>query len=618
MHIWKAVLALACCWGLAVGNVEAQGVTLRVSSETVLPGQPFAVSLTAEGFTSVTTVQFTLRWDPAVIAYAGFGDANLPALAESHFGAGHAEAGTLTFSWDDPAATGVSVADGTTLFRLFFAAAGEAGTRTSVAFADSPTVREVTVNFEPVAFDGVDGSVDVTGTPAFRISLPELAVEEGTGQLVPVQVDFLRGAVLRSYAFTLAYDAGVLGVAGVRVGGTLSEGGTVAVEAGPSGHLVVAHTRDEPIARGGTLLLLDASFFRQGTSTLTLSDVRVNDGHEAASLIPGVVTVTAANAPPVARPDTAVTDEDAAVTVDVLANDDDPDGGLDPASVRLVRQPAHGTARVDTATGAVDYAPEAGYSGTDSLSYTVADHAGAVSGPAGVTIVVRDVNWPPAFDTVPVLVSPADGAVLLVGGAPGETPADPDTPFVVAWQPATDRDGDPVSYRWHLAREDDFASLVADLDAGTDARLTLSLGGLAAYLDGLDVRLDDSIELYHRVVATDGEHHTFAPAASLTLTRGTLTSAEQGPHPAAYALGAAYPNPTGGRVTIPYGIPAPSFVVLKLYDVLGEEVATMASQPQPAGRYTVTFDGSHLAAGVYLYRLSAGGFSATGYLTILH
>jgi ELWxxDGT repeat protein len=75
------------------------------------------------------------------------------------------------------------------------------------------------------------------------------------------------------------------------------------------------------------------------------------------------------------------------LTLNVLANDSDPDGTLNPVSVVIVSAPAHGTTSV-SATGVVTYAAATGYSGSDTFTYTVADNQGYVSSPASVTINV--------------------------------------------------------------------------------------------------------------------------------------------------------------------------------------------------------------------------------------
>lgn len=90
------------------------------------------------------------------------------------------------------------------------------------------------------------------------------------------------------------------------------------------------------------------------------------------------------NLAPVAVDDTAST-AGAPVVIDILANDSDPDGALDPASVTITAPPAFGTV-VDNGDGTLTYTPEAGRTGVVSLRYTVEDVEGAVSNEATVTI----------------------------------------------------------------------------------------------------------------------------------------------------------------------------------------------------------------------------------------
>ncbi|GIE28018.1 hypothetical protein Ait01nite_010630 [Actinoplanes italicus] len=101
------------------------------------------------------------------------------------------------------------------------------------------------------------------------------------------------------------------------------------------------------------------------------------------------VTIGVINTPPVARPDTAATDTDTAATVDVLANDDDPNG--DQVTVTGVAAAGFGTV-IRNAGGTLTYTPARGFHGIDTLAYTVEDPAGA-SGSAVLTVIVR--NAPP-------------------------------------------------------------------------------------------------------------------------------------------------------------------------------------------------------------------------------
>ncbi len=99
----------------------------------------------------------------------------------------------------------------------------------------------------------------------------------------------------------------------------------------------------------------------------------------------------------------------------------------------------------------------------------------------------------------------------------------------------------------------------------------------------------------------------------------TVTSvSEVNPNePNKYSLSLAYPNPFNPTTTIRYQIPVNSHVLLKVYDVLGNEVATLVNEYKPAGSYEVEFSASQLSSGVYLYALQAGEYVDTKKLILL-
>jgi hypothetical protein len=78
-----------------------------------------------------------------------------------------------------------------------------------------------------------------------------------------------------------------------------------------------------------------------------------------------------------------------------------------------------------------------------------------------------------------------------------------------------------------------------------------------------------------------------------------------------YSLTQNYPNPFNPSSTFTFSIPKSGNVSLKFYDMIGNEVATYVDGFMNAGSYSVEFDGSSLASGVYFYKLQAGDFSAT-------
>ncbi|MEX2308948.1 MAG: nidogen-like domain-containing protein [Pirellulales bacterium] len=98
---------------------------------------------------------------------------------------------------------------------------------------------------------------------------------------------------------------------------------------------------------------------------------------------------------PVAVDDFAGTPSGTPVTIDVLANDSDSDGFIDPTSIAIVNQPANGSVIVDPVTGAITYIPASSFLGRDSFTYTVRDDRGAVSNIATVMIEVTPEDEPP-------------------------------------------------------------------------------------------------------------------------------------------------------------------------------------------------------------------------------
>ena len=87
--------------------------------------------------------------------------------------------------------------------------------------------------------------------------------------------------------------------------------------------------------------------------------------------------------------------------------------------------------------------------------------------------------------------------------------------------------------------------------------------------------------------------------------------------PADFGLDQNYPNPFNPETNITFQVPFDSRVTLAVYDVIGRRVATLVDDMLDAGHHQVTFDGTHLASGVYLYRMRAGDFVQTRKLILV-
>lgn len=93
---------------------------------------------------------------------------------------------------------------------------------------------------------------------------------------------------------------------------------------------------------------------------------------------------------------------------------------------------------------------------------------------------------------------------------------------------------------------------------------------------------------------------------------GNITDVEElQSEPAGLALFQNYPNPFNPVTSIRYKIDRKQFVNMKIYDILGKEVAAIVNEEKPIGTYEITFDGSNLTSGIYFYVLRAGTFSET-------
>jgi hypothetical protein len=87
--------------------------------------------------------------------------------------------------------------------------------------------------------------------------------------------------------------------------------------------------------------------------------------------------------------------------------------------------------------------------------------------------------------------------------------------------------------------------------------------------------------------------------------------------PKVFTLDQNYPNPFNPTTSIQYQVSRISQVSLKVYDVLGNEVATLVDEYKPAGRYEVEFNAAELTSGIYFYKLKAGDFNQTKKMLLL-
>ncbi|HVG09821.1 MAG TPA: Ig-like domain-containing protein, partial [Thermoanaerobaculia bacterium] len=190
---------------------------------------------------------------------------------------------------------------------------------------------------------------------------------------------------------------------------------------------VVAVTQSANGSAGtnGTTVTFTPTANFSGTATFTYTARDAGGVDRTANV---TVTVNPVNDPPLAGSDTAVTDENTPVTVSVLANDADIDGGA--LSVSAVTQGSNGAVSTNGVT--VTYTPAAGFSGTDSFTYNVADGTGGGGGTATglVTVTVVNVNGAPVAN--PDSGATREGVPVIIAVLANDTDADGDTLTVTA------------------------------------------------------------------------------------------------------------------------------------------------------------------------------------------
>jgi hypothetical protein len=160
-----------------------------------------------------------------------------------------------------------------------------------------------------------------------------------------------------------------------------------------------------------------------------------------------------------------------------------------------------------------------------------------------------------------------------------------------------------LTYRVQLSTSFDFSSLIRDSSGVADSSLSVGPLQLATIH-------------FWRVNATNALGTS--AWSDIWRFRTILTSVEQTPGlPTEFALQQNYPNPFNPLTTVAFSIPEQVSVTLRVYDILGREVATLVNDTLKPGEYRAQFDASGLSSGVYFYRLTAGSYVAIKKMSLL-
>ncbi|SNS67414.1 Ig-like domain-containing protein [Antarctobacter heliothermus] len=342
---------------------------------------------------------------------------------------------------------------------------------------------------------------DLTGTPetGFEDATTSVLVEIA-GPVASIQIEYANGAVSQQGVIISDIEFSTVDVDGSgpdavddTISTTIGEPVTIDPrdnDTDPDGDPLTV-TGITPATNGTAVLNGDGTvtytpndgFTGTDTITYTITDGTTSD---TATVTYTVTDDVDPNIPPTAFDDTAETDSGTTVTITPLANDDDPDGDNALLTVSSITPPANGTA-VLNGDGTVDYTPAAGFIGTDTFTYQLADPDGG-SDTGVITVTVGDPNAPPVAVADMAETDEGDPVVIDVLANDSDPDGDPLTLDSIATDPtngtvALSGGGDSYTYTPDagFTGTDTFSYTVTDGNGGfATAEVTITISEDAA------------------------------------------------------------------------------------------------------------------------------------------
>ncbi len=281
----------------------------------------------------------------------------------------------------------------------------------SDADGDPLTVPAATAANGVVTIDPVTGALTYTpnanfsGSDTISYTVSDGAGGTSTGTVTVTVSPVADSPVAADDVATFTEDTPFSSVVSLIANDTDGDGDTLTAVAGT---FATAQGGSVTIAADGSYVYTPAANFNGADSFIyTVTDGVLTDTGSV------TLTVTAVNDVPVAGADTAATAEDTPVVIDVLANDSDADG--DPLTVTAATA-ANGSVTIDPVTSALTYTPNLGFSGTDTISYTVSDGAGGTAAGTAIIVVSAGAAAPVAVDDAVSVTedTPFTSAVSLI------------------------------------------------------------------------------------------------------------------------------------------------------------------------------------------------------------
>lgn len=122
---------------------KSQVLTLNLEDQTVKPGETVCANVQVRNFRNIMSMQYTTRWDPAVLRFTKVQGFSLKDLSATNFGTTRAEEGQIAISWFDQDLKSITLPDDNTIYQICFEAIGASGSSSSLQFTGDPVIIEI-------------------------------------------------------------------------------------------------------------------------------------------------------------------------------------------------------------------------------------------------------------------------------------------------------------------------------------------------------------------------------------------------------------------------------------------------------------------------------------------
>jgi len=270
------------------GGATPTGFTLTLADVTTPQGSTVCLPMTVSNFNNILGMQFSVNYNATALTYTGAQNFTPLLGGFSNGSVGNPSAGNLTFTWNDPNATGVTLPNGTVLVELCFMV--NTSTNTTVTFSATPTPIEIINGNEmEVPFNSESGTITVgtVGPPALTLTLADVQSMQGAQVCLPLTVTNFTD--IKSMQFSVNYNAAILTFTGPQsFNATLPGWGAAAITNPSAGNLVInwSNATGVTLPNGASLVQLCFNVVGNTTTDVTITGtptpISVTNGSNAA------------------------------------------------------------------------------------------------------------------------------------------------------------------------------------------------------------------------------------------------------------------------------------------------------------------------------------------------